>query len=68
MFESARTTIVNCRDIGVTSPTTTVVIDWIAVDTPDGSAGQLCCEAWRGQFEIDRLERDGYRVTGISTL
>ena len=62
MFEPT-STIIDCRQIGVTGPFTTVVIHWSA----NGSAGQVRCEAWRGQFEIDRLERDGYTVTSVST-
>lgn len=31
----------------------------------DGSSGSTECEAWRGQYEIECLERAGYRIISI---
>ena len=31
----------------------------------DGASGSTECEAWRGQHEIECLERAGYRIISI---
>lgn len=45
----------------VRSPHDMVSIEWEV----DGSSGSTQCEAWRGQHEIDKLERAGYRITDV---
>lgn len=45
----------------VRSPYTMVSIKWEV----DGNSGSTECQAWRGQHEIERLERAGYTVTGV---
>lgn len=43
------------------SPHDMVSIEWEV----DGASGSTQCEAWRGQREIDKLERAGYRITAV---
>lgn len=31
----------------------------------DGASGRTTCEAWRGQYEIECLERAGYQIIDI---
>lgn len=45
----------------VKTPFDLVCIRWIV----DGSTGCTTCEAWRGQGEIEALERAGYVVTSV---
>lgn len=45
----------------VRSPRTIVRIFWEV----DGSSGSTECEAWRGQFEIERLEQSGYTIIEV---
>ena len=45
----------------VNGPHDLVLIRWIV----DGSTGSTECEAWRGQFEIEQLERAGYTVLSV---
>lgn len=45
----------------VHSPYTIISIRWEV----DGASGSTECEAWRGQYEIERLEAAGYRVISV---
>ena len=45
----------------VRSPYCMVSIKWEV----DGHSGSTECQAWRGQYEIDCLERAGYKITGV---
>lgn len=46
----------------VKTPRDMVSIAWEV----DGVSGSTECEAWRGQYEIECLERAGYSITGVS--
>jgi len=37
------------------------IIYWIV----NGSSGNTICEAWKVQYEIDCLERAGYKILGV---
>lgn len=45
----------------IKNPNQNVQIDWEV----DGSSGSTTCEAWRGQFEIDNLNRAGYKILSV---
>lgn len=47
----------------VKTPYTIVSIKW-EVSRPAGS-GSTECEAWRAQYEIEKLEKAGYRVLSV---
>lgn len=46
--------------VGITQ-TTPVTIYWEV----DGCSGSTTCQAWRGQYEIDRLQSAGYIIRHI---
>lgn len=46
----------------IKNPNQKVQIDWEV----DGSSGSTICEAWRGQFEIDNLNRAGYKILSVT--
>ena len=48
----------------IKSPDDIMRISWEV----DGASGSTDAPAWRGQFEIDNLERAGYRITGIARV
>ena len=43
------------------TPRTPVTIYWEV----DGCSGSTTCQAWRGQYEIDRLQSAGYIIRHI---
>lgn len=45
----------------IRSPNDIIRISWEA----DGSSGATECQAWRGQYEIDRLSEAGYSVKSV---
>jgi len=45
----------------IKSPNQTVQIDWEV----DGSSGSTTCAAWRGQYEIENLNRAGYKILSV---
>lgn len=45
----------------VRSPYTMVSIKWEV----DGHSGSTECQAWCGQYEIDCMERAGYKIIGV---
>lgn len=45
----------------IRNPLQKIIISWIV----DNSSGSTCCEAWRGQYEIDCLVKAGYKVLSI---
>ena len=47
---------------GIRSPNQAVCIRWEV----DGASGSTECEAWRGQHEIDCLQRAGYAIKNVS--
>ena len=48
----------------VRGPFQTISIDWEV----DGVSGSTQCEAWRGQYEIECLERAGYTVLTVEDI
>lgn len=55
--------VIDVRRI-IKSPDDIVRISWEV----GGASGSTDAPAWRGQFEIDNLERAGYRITGIARV
>lgn len=47
----------------VKSPETMVSIQW-ETENPAAS-GSTECQAWRGQYEIEKLEKSGYKVLTV---
>ena len=47
----------------VHTPRCPVCISW---ETLDGYSGSTTCEAWRGQYEIEKLEKAGYVIRSIT--
>lgn len=45
----------------IRTPHQVIRISW----TVDGASGSTECEAWRGQYEIDSLERSGYVILSV---
>lgn len=45
----------------IKNPNQKVQIDWEV----DGSSGSTICAAWRGQFEIDNLNRASYKILSV---
>lgn len=52
---------INLAYLRLRSPHDTVSIRWEV----DGSSGSTECEAWRGQYEIERLEAAGYKIISV---
>lgn len=50
--------VINARDIGVRNAHDMVRIIWEV----DGSSGATECEAWRVQYELDKLQDAGYHI------
>lgn len=50
--------VINARDIGVRDALDTVRIIWKV----DGGSGATECEAWRCQYELDKLQAAGYHI------
>ena len=48
----------------VKDPHQIISIKWVV----DGFSGSTECEAWRGQYEIEKLERAGYRILDITPV
>lgn len=53
--------VINARDIGVRNAHDMVRIIWEV----DGGSGATECEAWRGQYELDKLQAAGYRIVRL---
>jgi len=45
----------------IKTPHQVIRISWAV----DGASGSTECEAWRGQYEIDSLERAGYVILSV---
>ena len=50
------------RHLSIRTPQDMLSIAWEA----DGSSGSTQCEAWRLQYEVDRLVSAGYVVNNIN--
>ena len=53
--------VINARDIGVRNAHDMVRIIWEV----DGCSGATECEAWRGQYELDKLQAAGYHIVRL---
>lgn len=53
--------IINARDIGVQDALDMVRIIWEV----DGSSGATECQAWRCQYELDKLQAAGYHIVRL---
>lgn len=52
---------IDAARLGIRSPHDVISIKWEG----EGFSGSTECEAWRGQHEIEALERAGYSVNSI---
>ena len=48
----------------IKTPHQAIRISWVV----DGSSGSTACEAWRGQYEIEALERAGYVILAVEEM
>lgn len=53
--------VINARDIGVQDAHDMVRILWEV----DGGSGATECEAWRCQYELDKLQAAGYHIVRL---
>ena len=53
--------VINARAIGVRNAHDMVRIIWEV----DGGSGATECEAWRCQYEIDKLQTAGYHIVRL---
>lgn len=52
---------IDAARLGIRSPHDVISIKWECY----GASGSTECEAWRGQHEIESLERAGYSIKSI---
>lgn len=52
---------IDAATLGIRTPHDRVSIQWEV----DGTSGSTQCEAWLGQYNIDRLEAAGYTIVSI---
>jgi hypothetical protein len=53
--------VINARAIGVRGAHDMVRIIWEV----DGSSGATDCQAWRCQYELDKLQAAGYHIVRL---
>lgn len=56
--------VIDASAIGVRSPYDTVRILWEV----DGSSGATECQAWRCQYELDKLQTAGYLIIRLERV
>lgn len=56
--------VINARAIGVRSAYDMVRIIWEV----DGGSGATECQAWRGQYELDKLQAAGYHIVRLERV